>query len=128
MSDKKLKESWINQEDRGWSTESYQNYMKRRNQEEKALQKGTYEYEYSTHDEMIRDSVKATSKQIGGNHYKDCKIMPIEYIVKNNLDFLEGNVVKYITRHKLKGGQEDIEKVIHYAELILELKYGKENR
>ena len=52
--------------------------------------------------------------------------MPIEYITKNNLDFLEGNVVKYITRHKLKGGVEDIKKVIHYAELILELKYGKE--
>ena len=38
--------------------------------------------------------------------------MPIEYITKNNLDFLEGNVVKYITRHKLKGGVEDIKKVI----------------
>ena len=49
-----------------------------------------------------------------------------DYIVKNNLDFLEGNVVKYITRHKTKNGIEDIRKVIHYAELILEKKYGKE--
>ena len=67
------------------------------------------------------------NKQIGGTHYKDCAIQPIDYIVKNNLNFLEGNVVKYITRHKTKGeGRKDIEKVIHYAELILELKYGKE--
>jgi len=114
MSDKESEESWINpEEDRGWSQESYRNYMKRRDAEE----------------QMIREerSPKATDKQVGGNHYKDCKIMPIEYITKNNLDFLEGNVVKYITRHKLKGGVEDIKKVIHYAELILELKYGKEN-
>jgi len=113
MSDKKSEESWTNpEEDRGWSQESYRNYMKRRDAEE----------------QMIKEerSPKATDKQVGGNHYKDCKIMPIEYITKNNLDFLEGNVVKYITRHKLKGGVEDIKKVIHYAELILELKYGKE--
>jgi len=54
------------------------------------------------------------SKQISGTHYKDCKIQPVEYIVKNNLDFLEGNIVKYITRHRTKGeGSADIKKVIH---------------
>jgi hypothetical protein len=52
-------------------------------------------------------------------------IMPIEYISKNKLDFLEGNIIKYISRHKHKNGAEDIKKVIHYAELILELKYGE---
>ena len=117
MSDKESEESWINPEqDRGWSQESYRAYMKRRDAEEEAIEKGTYEYEYG----------KASAKQIGGSHYKDCDIQPIDYIVKNNLDFLEGNVVKYITRHKTKNGIEDIRKVIHYAELILEKKYGKE--
>ena len=114
MSDKESEESLINpEEDRGWSQESYRNYMKRRDAEE----------------QMIKEErlPKPSDKQIGGNHYKDCAIQPVDYIVKNNLDFLEGNVVKYITRHKLKGGVEDIKKVIHYAELILELKYGKEN-
>tara|TARA_R100001369_G_scaffold52155_2_gene78964 strand:+ start:978 stop:1262 length:285 start_codon:yes stop_codon:yes gene_type:complete len=82
---------------------------------------------YQSHDDMIRDSVKDTGsdRQVGGNHYKDCVIQPTEYIVKNKLDFLEGNVVKYITRHKTKGQEEDIRKVIHYAELILEYTYGK---
>ena len=81
---------------------------------------------FETHDDMIRDSVQqASRRQIGGNHYKDCVIQPTEYIVKNKLDFLEGNVVKYITRHKTKRQEEDIRKVIHYCELILEHTYGK---
>ena len=82
------------------------------------------------HDEyMARKSTEenaASNKQIGGDHYKDFAIMPIEYITKNKLDFCEGNIVKYISRHKLKGKAEDIKKVIHYAELILELEYGKD--
>jgi hypothetical protein len=63
-------------------------------------------------------------KQIGGDHYKDCKIQPVEYIHANQLDYFEGNVIKYVTRHRTKGeGKKDIEKAIHYAELILELYY-----
>ena len=73
---------------------------------------------------MLKGS-KATKVQVGGNHYKDFKIMPIEYISKNNLDFLEGNIVKYVSRHRNKNGAEDIKKIIHYAELILELEYGE---
>ncbi len=118
MSDKESEECLINPEDRGWSQESYRDYMKRKDRETKPRSiEGTYSYEYDN----------ATDKQIGGSHYKDCAIQPVDYIVKNNLDFLEGNVVKYITRHKTKGeGIKDIEKVIHYAELILEKHYGKE--
>mgnify|MGYP000100109991 FL=1 len=73
---------------------------------------------------MLKGS-RATDTQVGGNHYKDFKIMPIEYISKNNLDFLEGNIVKYVSRHRNKNGAEDIKKIIHYAELILELEYGE---
>lgn len=65
-------------------------------------------------------------KQIGGEHYKTMKIQPVEFIVANNLDFLEGNVVKYISRHKQKGGKEDVEKVIHYCQLILKTQYGED--
>lgn len=63
-------------------------------------------------------------KQVGGTHYTKCGIMPTTYIRANNLDFFEGNIVKYITRHKDKNGAEDIKKVIHYAEMILEDVYG----
>ena len=75
---------------------------------------------------LKKEAKIATDRQVGGDHYKTCKIQPVDYIVENNLTFLEGNVVKYITRHRRKGeGARDIEKVIHYCELILEKDYGR---
>ena len=68
----------------------------------------------------------ALDSQEGGQHYKDKAIQPIVYIHANKLGFCEGNVVKYITRHKEKNGAEDIRKVIHYCELLLELEYKDE--
>jgi hypothetical protein len=65
--------------------------------------------------------MSALDKQIGGSHYKDMTIQPIEYIHKNGLGFCEGNVVKYITRWKTKNGIEDLKKVIHYAELLIQM-------
>ena len=71
--------------------------------------------------------MKATDEQIGGTHYKECKIQPVEYIHANDLGFLEGNIVKYITRHRTKGeGALDIHKVKHYADLILQLHHGED--
>jgi len=63
--------------------------------------------------------------QIAGSHYKKQAIQPIEYIVANNLGFIEGCIVKYITRHKDKNGADDIKKIIHYCQLLLELVYEK---
>ena len=64
--------------------------------------------------------MSALDKQVGGNHYKNLRFQPIEYITKNELGFCEGNIVKYVTRWKVKGGREDLEKVIHYAQLLLD--------
>ena len=75
-------------------------------------------------EENFNHSSEALKVQVGGNHYKDCGIQPVEYIHANKLDYFEGNVIKYITRHRTKGqGKKDIEKAIHYAQLILELEY-----
>lgn len=63
--------------------------------------------------------------QVGGNHYKDLKIQPIEYIHANGLNFLEGNVVKYITRHRKKNGKQDLEKAKHCIDLLIEFEYNK---
>jgi hypothetical protein len=57
---------------------------------------------------------------VGGGHYKDMAIQPLEYILANKLNFIEGNIIKYITRYHLKGGVEDVEKVIHYATILKE--------
>lgn len=62
--------------------------------------------------------------QIGGEHYKNFKIQPIQFIVTNNLGFIEGNVIKYVCRHKQKGGADDLKKAVHYLLLLLELEYG----
>ena len=59
-------------------------------------------------------------RQVGGDHYKDMAIQPGEYITANKLDWYEGNIVKYISRHRAKGGRQDVEKVIHYAQMLLE--------
>jgi len=57
--------------------------------------------------------------QVGGDHYSRMKIQPIEYIQANDLGFEEGNIVKYVTRHKFKNGAEDIKKIKHYCDLLL---------
>lgn len=67
--------------------------------------------------------MNARDKQIDGNHYKQFKIQPTEFIYQNNLPFIEGNVIKYICRHRFKGGRKDIEKAIHYLEMLLEWEY-----
>jgi hypothetical protein len=68
--------------------------------------------------------IKALDTQIGGGHYKSLAIQPIEYIFHNNLNFLQANIVKYATRYKVKNGKEDLEKVIHYAQLLIDFEYG----
>jgi hypothetical protein len=62
----------------------------------------------------------ALEKQIGGSHYKATKIQPIEVIWDWDLGFELGSTLKYIQRHKNKGGVEDIKKAIHYLELYLD--------
>ena len=71
-------------------------------------------------------NVSVFDKQVEGNHYKNGAIQPIAYIYANKLGFCEGNVIKYVTRHKMKNGRADIEKAIHYLELLLELEYKNE--
>lgn len=68
--------------------------------------------------------MSALQEQVGGDHY-NLPIQPVEYIHRNGLDFLQGNVIKYITRHKMKNGAEDVRKAIHYCRLILQLEYGE---
>jgi hypothetical protein len=59
--------------------------------------------------------------QVDGNHYKQMKIQPVEYIHANGIPYLEGNVIKYISRWRNKNGVADLEKAKHYIELLIEL-------
>jgi Protein of unknwon function (DUF3310) len=71
--------------------------------------------------------MSALDTQVSGNHYKDLAIQPVEFIYKNKMDYLSGNVIKYISRHKSKNGAEDVKKAIHYCQLILLMEYGNES-
>ena len=65
--------------------------------------------------------MSALTTQVGGNHYSTMKIQPIEYIHANDIPFIEGAVIKYVSRWKAKGGLEDLMKAIHLLELLIEL-------
>ena len=67
--------------------------------------------------------MSAYKKQIGGSHYKSMVMQPSEFINKNRLSFAEGSAIKYICRHALKGKEQDIDKAIHYLEMIKERDY-----
>lgn len=63
-------------------------------------------------------------QESGGKHYKGFSIEPVEFIVKNNIPFCEGNVIKYVVRWREKGGIEDLNKAIHYLNILKENELG----
>lgn len=63
----------------------------------------------------------ANAVQVGGGHYQNKAIQPWDYIVSNRLGYLEGNVVKYVSRWQEKGGRQDLEKARHYLDKLLEV-------
>lgn len=78
------------------------------------------ECQYGTQeDDEEEEEEDAMTKQVGGTHYKDMAIQPVEFIIANGLGFCEGNIIKYTCRYKQKNGVEDLRKVIHYAEMLI---------
>jgi hypothetical protein len=73
----------------------------------------------ATPDEWDRAG-KATQRQVGGDHYKRFNIQPIDFIMDNELDWCEANVIKYVTRWQYKNGIEDLRKAMHYLQLLIE--------
>jgi hypothetical protein len=63
------------------------------------------------------------NSQEGGRHYKDMKIQPVEYCFHNKIPAIEASVIKYVSRHRYKGGVEDINKAIHLLEILVKLEY-----
>lgn len=69
--------------------------------------------------------MKALDTQIGGSHYKTFAIQPLEFCLKNNIPFAEGNVIKYVCRYRHKNGLEDLLKARHYLDALIEREGGK---
>ncbi len=72
----------------------------------------------------MTDSQELELHQVGGTHYV-LPIQPIEYIRANDLDFFQGNIIKYVTRYKDKNGIEDLRKAKHYIDMIIEYEQNK---
>ncbi len=68
------------------------------------------------------DEGSALREQVGGDHYSKLAIQPVEYINANKLTYLQGNVIKYVTRYKDKGSAlQDLQKARHYIDMLIEL-------
>jgi hypothetical protein len=65
--------------------------------------------------------------QVAGGHYKDLKIQPVEFIHANGIGYFEGNVIKYVSRWRAKGGVADLEKARHYIDMLIELERRKDD-
>lgn len=64
---------------------------------------------------MNENEMKASEKEVGGKHYKGTKMQPLDLIARCDLNFFQGNIIKYVTRHSQKNGYEDLKKAYHYA-------------
>jgi hypothetical protein len=74
---------------------------------------------YKSLDTTIEYS-RPSDKQVGGRHYKEFAIQPAEFCYKNNIPYLEATAIKYLCRWRNKGGLEDLDKAIHFIELLKE--------
>lgn len=63
----------------------------------------------------------SNASQVGGKHYKRCKIQPWDYVIANDLDYFQGSIIKYVTRWKDKGWVQDLYKARHFLEKYIEV-------
>jgi len=69
--------------------------------------------------------MSALDEQVGGSHCKEFSIQPVEFIQKNGLGFCEGNAIKYLCRWRAKNGIQDLQKAIHYINMLIEMETAK---
>ena len=82
-----------------------------------------------THEDIFKEfNYECLNEQVGGSHYKKLKVSPAYFICENKLLFAEGNIVKLACIHQNKNKSEDIKKIIHYCEIILERDYPDEKK
>ena len=81
--------------------------------------------------ESFNENVKIYNmikENVSPDYYARYDIEPISFIMRNNIPYAEGNVIKYTLRHDMKGGKEDIDKAIRYLEMIKEEKYSAKSK
>lgn len=68
---------------------------------------------------------EANTQQYGGTHYKNLKVEVWDFITANNIPYMEGNIIRYATRWRDKGGMEDLLKLRHYVDKLIEVEMSK---
>ena len=131
---------WWHDENNEWI--SYDNYSStlehsrvvwQREQDEPFLTPETTLNDQYAEIEQVRQHKKhernssAWGVQVGGDHYKQFQIQPMQFALENKLDAAQQNVIKYIMRHSFKNGKQDLEKAKHYIDLMIEFYYGENN-
>jgi hypothetical protein len=76
----------------------------------------------------MRKNETANARQVGGSHYKKLVIEPWDYVAANGLGFFEGNAITYLTRHKSKGGVDDLRKAVHFIEKLIEIETQEQGK
>lgn len=82
--------------------------------------------ELMTSDKSSDQSSTAWDTQVSGDHYAKLPIQPMIFSMKNGLNPLQHNVIKYVVRYKDKNGKVDLEKAIHCLQLLIDLEYPNE--
>ena len=76
----------------------------------------------------MRKNETANARQVGGSHYTKLAIQPWDYVAANGLGFFEGNAITYLTRHKSKGGVDDLRKAVHFIEKLIEIETQEQGK
>jgi len=77
---------------------------------------------------VMDENPPALQTQVGGNHYVNMKIQPMEYSMANGLDACQHTIIKYVSRFRQKGGVEDLEKAKHVLDMLIEFELANERK
>lgn len=89
---------------------------------------GSMMYQDPSGEAWVRvDNLSSLTEQVGGSHYKDYRIQPVQFFHENNVPFIEASVCKYVLRWRNKNGIEDLKKARHYLDMLIEMEenHGK---
>jgi len=83
-----------------------------------------YPQPLNEHEAITKEQQTANNRQVDGDHYQS-EIQPWDFIEANNLTFIEGSIVKYVSRHRKKNGVRDLKKAQHFLEKLIEIEQSK---
>ena len=68
--------------------------------------------------------MSANDRQVGGKHYQT-PIQHWDYVLANDIPYMEGQIIKYLVRWRKKGGLQDLHKARHYLDKLIEHETAK---